>query len=64
MSCECGWRPLSHDHLQRCSRCGMPISDVRDCVCASPHYVVYRLCGSCREDQAYEDTERRRNADY
>ncbi len=54
---------LQHDHLIMCPTCEMPIEDLRDCTCeADP--VTYLKCGYCKEKEAYDDTERKRNTDY
>ena len=52
--------PISHDHIFRCS-CGYEIV-LNDCPCNTP--VTYRKCWPCKEQQAYKETERRRNKDY
>jgi len=55
---------MSHDHLIECRDCGMPVQDVRDCTCGNPHYAGVAKCGPCKEQAAYEQAERARNASY
>lgn len=54
--------PGTDDHLIHCHRCGSDTGIVKDCPCLTP--VHYEKCWACKEQDAYEQAERSRNADY